>query len=96
LDRLLASAWSDRWGFAHRSPDEGKVPENEWAGGMLDDQVFMAAALLDAFELTGDRRYFEHAERAMKLALEKFWDADGGGFFDRPLDAPPIAPTGSG
>ncbi|MFQ5723902.1 MAG: thioredoxin domain-containing protein, partial [Terriglobia bacterium] len=91
LDRLLEQAWSDCWGFAHACPHSGRCPEDQWAGGMLDDQVFMAAALLDAFELTGERRYFEHAERAMKLCLQKFWDAAGGGFFDRPLDAPPIA-----
>ena len=91
LDRILESAWSDRWGFAHISPPEGRINESDWAGGVLDDQVFMAAALLDAFELTGERRYFEQAERAMKLCLEKFWDAKDGGFFDRPQGAPPIA-----
>jgi hypothetical protein len=96
LARILESAWSDRWGFAHICPPEGRVSEADWAGGVLDDQVFMAAALLDAFELTGDRRTFEQAERAMKLCLEKFWDAKDGGFFDRPQGAPPIAPTGSG
>ncbi|MCI0402401.1 MAG: thioredoxin domain-containing protein [Acidobacteria bacterium] len=91
LDRILADAWSDAWGFAHRCPDVGASVGADWAGGVLDDQVFMAAALLDAFELTGERRYFEAAERAMKLCLEKFWDAEGGGFFDRPKNAPAIA-----
>ncbi len=91
LDRILASAWSDVWGFAHRCPDVGARVGTDWAGGVLDDQVFMAAALLDAFELTGEKRYFEAAERAMKLCLEKFRDAEGGGFFDRPKDAPAIA-----
>jgi hypothetical protein len=91
LDRILASAWSDTWGFAHRCPEPGARVGGEWAGGVLDDQVFMATALLDAFELTGERRYFDAAERAMKLCLEKFWDAEGGGFFDRPKDAPAIA-----
>ena len=91
LDRLLESAWSDRWGFAHRCPAKGKVASEEWAGGVLDDQVFLATALLDAFELTSEKRYFEQAERVMKLCLEKFWDAKGGGFFDRPQGAPPLA-----
>jgi hypothetical protein len=91
LDRILASAWSDDWGFAHRCPEPDAKVGSEWAGGVLDDQVFMAVALLDAFELTGGRRYFDAAERAMKLCLEKFWDAEGGGFFDRPKDAPAIA-----
>ncbi|MFQ5694881.1 MAG: thioredoxin domain-containing protein [Terriglobia bacterium] len=91
LDRLLAGAWSERWGFARRCPEQGSVSQDEWAGGVLEDQVFPAAALLDAFELTGEKRYFELAERAMRLCLENFWDAGDGGFFDRPVNAPRIA-----
>ena len=55
--------------------------------GSLDDQVFMAAALLDAFECTLDRRYFDAAERATKVFLQKFGDLAEGGFFDRGSDA---------
>ncbi len=91
VDRILESAWSDAWGFAHRCPEPGQRVGNEWAGGVLDDQVFMAAALLDAFELTSEKRYFDAAERTMTLCLEKFWDTEGGGFFDRPKGAPAIA-----
>jgi len=91
LDRLLDSAGSERWGFAHRCPEQGSVAGEEWNGGVLDDQVFTAAALLDAFEVTGEKRYFERAEQTMKLCLEKFWDANEGGFFDRPQGAPAIA-----
>jgi hypothetical protein len=91
LDRLLESAWSETWGFAHRCPEDGTVPANGWAGGVLDDQVFMAAALLDAFELTGEKRYFERAEQTIRVCLEKFWDDPEGGFFDRPRQAPPLA-----
>jgi hypothetical protein len=90
LDRLLAHAWSEHWGFAHCCPADAPVDAQKWAGGVLDDQVFMAAALLDAFELTGEQRYFERAERTIKLCLEKFWDAAQGGFFDRPAEAPPL------
>jgi len=81
LERLLAEAWDARRGFAHRLG-------RDWLEGLLDDQVFMAAALLDAFEATLDRRWFDLAERAVQLALEKFWDAEQGGFFDRASDAP--------
>ncbi|MGH9805124.1 MAG: thioredoxin domain-containing protein, partial [Candidatus Acidiferrales bacterium] len=91
LDRILESAWSDAWGFAHRCPEEGRVAADNWAGGVLDDQVFMAGALLDAFELTGEKRYFERAEQTVRLCLEKFWDDADGGFFDRPQGAPAIA-----
>jgi hypothetical protein len=83
LDRFLAESWDDRRGFSHRLGGE------RLEGG-LDDQVFMAAALLDAFEATLDRRYFDAAERAAKLFLEKFGDPAGGGFFDRASDAAPM------
>ena len=35
-------------------------------------------------------RYFEIAERAMRLAVERFGDPEGGGFFDRAKDAAPM------
>ncbi len=83
LDRILAEAWDESKGFLHRVGG----PRLE---GSLDDQVFAIAALLDAWEATLDRRYFEIAERAMRLAVERFGDPDGGGFFDRAKDAAPM------
>ncbi|MGA7913136.1 MAG: thioredoxin domain-containing protein, partial [Candidatus Dormiibacterota bacterium] len=83
LDRILAEAWDESKGFLHRVGG----PRLE---GTLDDQVFAAAALLDAYEVTLDRRYFDSAERAMKLTIERFGDPDGGGFFDRAKDAAPM------
>ena len=83
LDRLLAEGWDEQRGFAHRLGGER-------LDGTLDDQVFMAAALLDGFETTLDRRYFDAAERAMKLVAEKYEDEVGDGFFDRASDAAPL------
>ncbi len=83
LDRLLSEAWDQSRGFRHRAGG----PRLE---GSLDDQVFGAAALLDAFEATLDVRYFNAAERTMHLAVERFGDPEGGGFFDRARDAAPM------
>jgi uncharacterized protein len=83
LDRFLAEGWDDRRGFTHRLG-------GEWLYGSLDDQVQMATALLDAFEATLDRRYFDAAERTAALVIEKYGDKEGGGFFDRSADAPPM------
>ena len=83
LDRILAEALDHQKGFLHRIGG----PQLE---GALDDQVFAIAALLDAYESTLDPRYFEIAERAMKLTIERFGDADGGGFYDRAKDAAPM------
>ncbi len=67
---------TNRKGFLHRIGG----PRLE---GSLDDQVLAAAALLDAFEATLEPRYFHAAERAMRLAVERYGDPEGGGFFDR-------------
>ncbi len=83
LDRFLAEAWDDRSGFSHRLGGER-------LSGSLDDQAFMATALLDAFEATLDQSYFEAAARAARLFIEKHVDVQGGGFFDRSADAAPM------
>jgi len=83
LDRMLKEAWSESRGFGHRVG--GPALE-----GSLDDQVFSVLALLDAYETTLDPRYFSAAQRTMDLAIARYGDAEGGGFFDRPSDAAPM------
>jgi hypothetical protein len=83
LDRLLTEAWSHERGFSHRCG-------GPHIDGVLDDYVFTAGALLDAYEDTLHLRYFDAAERAMALALENFYDNEHGGFFDRSKNAAPI------
>jgi uncharacterized protein len=83
IELVLAEAWDETKGFQHRVGGE-KID------GMLDDQIFMAAALLDAYESTLNPEYFSLAERTMLLAIEKYGDAERGGFFDRASDATPI------
>jgi uncharacterized protein len=83
LDRILAEAWEESKGFLHRLGG----PRLE---GSLDDQIFGTAALLDAYEATLDRRYFDIAERTMRIAVERYGDPEGGGFFDRAKDAAPM------
>ncbi len=50
--------------------------------GLLDDQVQVAAAALDAYELTGEREWLEWSERIMDRVWTDYWDTDGGGLFD--------------
>jgi uncharacterized protein YyaL (SSP411 family) len=83
LDRLLGEAWSDARGFAHRMG--GARLE-----GSLDDQIFAGIALLDAYEATLDKKYFEAARRAADFAIAEYFDTQGGGFFDRASGAPPM------
>jgi uncharacterized protein YyaL (SSP411 family) len=83
LDRMLKEVWSETRGFGHRIG--GPALE-----GSLDDQVFSVLALLDAYETTLDPRYFTAAQRTMDLAIARYGDAEGGGFFDCPSDAAPM------
>jgi uncharacterized protein YyaL (SSP411 family) len=83
IERMLREAWSREQGFAHR------IGGNALRGS-LDDQVFGVMALLDAYEAGLSQKYFDAAQRTMDLTIEKYGDAEGGGFFDRPSDAPPM------
>jgi uncharacterized protein YyaL (SSP411 family) len=83
MDRMLAEAWSEAKGFAHRI---GGPPLD----ASLDDQVFGVLALLDSYEATLDEKYFRAAQRTMDIAIEKYGDTERGGFFDRSSDAPPM------
>jgi uncharacterized protein YyaL (SSP411 family) len=54
--------------------------------GLLGDQAYMARALLDAHEVTGDPAHLERAEALARLVLNRFADRRGdgapAGFFD--------------
>jgi uncharacterized protein len=81
LDMLLAKAYDRERGMYHRVVDGSPRIE-----GLLEDQVFIIAALLDAFEVTGTRNYFDHALDLMETTLRRFWDDQQGGFFDTARD----------
>jgi uncharacterized protein len=81
MARILREAYSDEHGFGHRV-DGPPLP------GSLDDQVFGVMALLDAYEATLAGKYFQAAKRVMDVTIEKYGDAQNGGFFDRASDAP--------
>src|SRR6202011_733010 len=83
LDRMLKEVWAETRGFGHRIG--GPALE-----GSLDDQVFGVLALLGAYETTLNPRYFTAAQKTMDLAIARYGDAEGGGFFDRPSDAAPM------
>jgi uncharacterized protein YyaL (SSP411 family) len=93
LDLLIEKAYDPAMGMAHsllREPSSDSSSSNfEFRisnFGFLDDQVFMAAALLDAYEVTGARRYFDSALELMETTLRRFWDEREGGFFDTARD----------
>lgn len=83
LDRILKEVWSESRGFGHRLGGPA-------LDGSLDDQVFSVLALLDAYEAMLEPRYFAAAQKTMDLAMARYGDSAGGGFFDRPSDAAPL------
>ena len=93
IDLFLDNAWDPERGVAHllaETPAASGRPNGRLVASnfdLLDDQVLMASALLDAFEVTGERGYFDHALALGNLVVKRFWDETEGGFFDMALDA---------
>src|SRR6185436_8492674 len=82
LDRILGEAWNLRSGLQHvvsYSNPSAALREN---AGFLDDYASTAIACLDAFEATSDMTYFRKAEQIVEQMIQRFYDEQGGGFFD--------------
>ncbi|MDO8136364.1 MAG: thioredoxin domain-containing protein [Candidatus Brocadiales bacterium] len=79
LDFMLEKAYQKGRGLYH-SYHEGQA----LGQGLLEDQVFMAEACLEAYEVTGEKRYLETAQDIVDYCLKDFWDDAKGGFFDLP------------
>jgi uncharacterized protein YyaL (SSP411 family) len=78
LERVLLAGYRPGDGVAH-CIDDGRA----LVRGLLDDQVAMAAAQLDAHDATGNVVYEMMAQELMLYALRTMWDDERGGFFDR-------------
>ncbi len=82
LDRVLAEAWDPGRGVAHVVAYGENGGDGARVAGVLDDYVFLGHAALDAWELTGEMRYYLAAESIMDAALQRFYDPVGCAFFD--------------
>jgi uncharacterized protein YyaL (SSP411 family) len=85
LERVLLAGYRPGAGVAHyHDPSTAlRAGADAQVRGLLDDQIQMAAAALDAFEATGDVVYSMMAEELGHFALRTMWDDDDAGFFDR-------------
>ncbi len=54
--------------------------------GLLDDQVHVAQALLDAYEANGEGEWLAWAERLMERVWRDYLDREGGGLWDQARD----------
>jgi uncharacterized protein YyaL (SSP411 family) len=92
LDRVLASAWNPELGLAHVVAYGEGVAARQRVPGVLEDYAFLANAALDAWEATGELRYFTAARELGDAMLARFCDSEAGdamsrGFFDTEKDA---------
>jgi uncharacterized protein YyaL (SSP411 family) len=80
LERMLLVCYKPGFGVAHYYEGGPHVR------GLLADQFAMAAACLDAFDVTGNVVYEMMAEELGHYAMRTMFDETGGGFFDRGND----------
>ncbi len=84
LERILLGCYKPGAGVAH-----GFDGRQARIRGLLADQLTMAGAVLDAFDVTGNIVYEMMAEELTQYAVRLMWDEEGGGFFDRAEDDEP-------
>ena len=116
------AALGDDWAREHallslarlraESPEPDAVPHAPGgASGMLDDQVQVATAAIEAYEATGDRDWLRWTEAILERVWRDYLDDEGAGLFDvargrggegllparaRPVqDAPTPSPNGT-
>jgi uncharacterized protein YyaL (SSP411 family) len=77
LDRILSQRE-----FGHVVAYSEYHDMREGVVGGLEDYIFTGHAALDAWEATGEIRYFDAALRLGEAAIGKFYDHENGGFFD--------------
>jgi uncharacterized protein YyaL (SSP411 family) len=82
LDRILQQAWNEPTGLAHVVAYADSLPREPRIAGMLDDYVFLGHACLDAWERTGEIKYFNAADSITEQIVLRFYDRTGLGFFD--------------
>jgi uncharacterized protein len=82
LDRVLVEAWDAGVGMAHVVAYGEAGGSGARIAGVLEDYVFVGHAALDAWEATGEIRYYEAADAITAITVERFYDPVGGGFFD--------------
>ncbi len=82
LDKVLASVKKENPNLGHVVCYGDGEPPSASLPGVLDDYLFVAHAALDAWEVTGEYRYFEAALELGESAVARFYDEEHGGFFD--------------
>jgi uncharacterized protein YyaL (SSP411 family) len=86
LDRVLGTAWDSEARLLVHVVAYGEGVSAARIPGVLEDYAFIATAALDAWEASGELRYFTVAREIADAMLTRFYDVTGCGFFDTELD----------
>ena len=78
IDSILSAHTAVEKGVPHALSD----PAGSGSPVLLDDLVFLGAALVDAHDVTGEERYLEAAKKTGTALVALFLDGENGGFFD--------------
>jgi len=89
---VLEDPWALEHGLAtlrrvrQEAADPAALPHSPGGvAGLLDDQVQVAAAALDAYEATGDRAWLDWSAALLDRVWQEYHDPAGGGLFDTAL-----------
>jgi uncharacterized protein len=87
LERVLREGWDARTGLRHVIAYADEAASARPVAGVLDDYALLVHASIDGWQATGERRWYDAALAIGEAMVEKFHDAEGGGFFDTEKDA---------
>jgi hypothetical protein len=92
LERMLREGWDRDAGLAHVIAYADGEASRTRVAGVLDDYALLAHACVDAWEATGEVRYYEAAMELAEAMVSRFHDgesaeAGAGGFFDTEKNA---------
>lgn len=62
--------------------DGDQLFHTEGVKALLDDYMYLADALIAAYEVTGSLPYLQDADRIMGICVKNLWDENEGGFND--------------
>ena len=87
LDRILGEGRDPNIGLAHVIAYPESDASVRRVPTVLDDYALLIHACVDAWEATGELRYYESAMGLAETMLARFHDPEHGGFFDTEKDA---------
>jgi len=82
LDRILREGEDPAFGLAHVIAYPDSVAPARRVPAVLDDYALLIHACIDAWECTGELRYYDSAMQLAEMMIDRFHDSEHGGFFD--------------